>query len=144
MPLPEALQVQVSYQRLLEAMTALSRHLATNRHDSRWQEELGRLLETFCQRLTAHYRLLDLENDLGEVEHLAPHLHDRLQQLQKEQRLILREAADMQGSFAPQRAGRPYALADRIRTLLKWIEDHENRKNRLVMEAYYSEAGVMD
>lgn len=144
MPIPEAVQIQVSYQRLQEAMAALSRHVCNGRADPRWTEELGRLLQSFCDRLTTHYQLLDLEADLQEVEQRAPQLHEKLVNLQREERLILREAAALLRDFNPQKVRVPTALIDRIRTLLKWIDDHEVRKNRVVLDAFYSEVGAVD
>lgn len=144
MPIPEAVQIQVSYQRLQEAMAALSRHVCNGRADPRWMQELGRLLQAFCDRLNAHYQLLDLDADMEEVEHRAPHLHEKWVALQREEHLIQREAAALLRDFNPAKPGLPIALIDRIRTLLKWIEDHENRKNRVVMDAFYAEVGTMD
>ncbi|MCS6978176.1 MAG: hypothetical protein NZM31_14380 [Gemmatales bacterium] len=144
MPIPEAMQIQVSYQRLLEAMTALSRHICNGRADPRWTQELGRLLQTFCDRLTTHYQLLDFDAELQEVEQRAPRLHEKLVNLQREARLIQREATALLRDFDPQKTRVPTALIDRIRTLLKWIEDHEARKNRVVLDAFYTEVGAVD
>lgn len=140
----EALQVQTNYHRLQESLALLERLVASPVYQPRWLDDLRRQLAAFEDEVRAHYELLDLGDYLGEVEQLAPQMHDRLMALQREQDLILSEVAQVRTEVEAARATLPVQTVPRLRLLLMHISDHETRKNLLVFDAFNVEPAAMD
>lgn len=140
----EALQVQESYHRLQQTMTALERLVVCPTSQPHWLDEVRKQTRAFRNELETHYELLDMGEYLDEVEHQAPRLHDRLIELHREQDLILSEIVQVQDELEAARFTLPAQTLPRLRLLLAHIHDHETRKNLLVLEAFNTEAAALD
>jgi uncharacterized coiled-coil DUF342 family protein len=140
----EAIQLQSSYHNILDRLSALNRLVSRPLPSSQWQDDVRHEVQSLRQELATHYELLDIGDYLDEVEHLCPGMHDQLVRLHREQELILEEIEEISSELAASRGAIGVSTLAQLRLLLTHIQDHEDRKNRLVLEAFNSEAGAAD
>jgi hypothetical protein len=140
----ESLQLQESYLQLQASLARLRELAAESSNESAWMRAVRHELPLFCEELTRHFELLDVDDYISEVEVHAPQYHERLMHLPIEQRLLLKEAATLEADVQTHSPAKADMLHARLRQLLAHVQDHESRKNILILDAFNAEPGALD